>query len=419
MLLCLLLFIGSSLSVSAQKTLKVSDLKKTDQPLVHDANGLIHKGQIDSLLYTLEEVQKQTSLKVSILLSTSKFSEGMSSEQFAKDLHASWRKDEPNEDRDLILVYNQSSNDFGYYLTGDLPQQAIRPLVEKVQESLLNAEAEERSAERYYDIFNQLANGISSSQISRFGPEGYYSIFLTFFTIMSISWWTRRKGRNVTARYVYWEDANKYLNRQVLFSVPFFIFLYLCIAFLLSAIVELIRVWIFDIEKQPAGDIGISLFAGVIMSFMFLGWLPALFFIQGEKRRLKPMMASREQINREAQYNQSGARGANRQTSERATRNDRQARNAEPREVVEDEGVKININDATVNDIRKLSSLLTIVEVNKIVKDRETNGDYKNLKDLQNRTGLSPSLLDVLKDKITFESSRERHEPRRGRVVDL
>lgn len=166
----------------------------------------------------------------------------------------------------------------------------------------------------------------------------------------------------------------------------------------------------------------------VIVGFMFFGWIPTLIFIQMQKRRLVGVMPSnREPVVQQPSSSESLRNLNDRLTnltnvlqSIRTTQQQRQQKTGSSSQQPQQKTLsKVNVNTASSAQIRELSTLLTIVEVNRIVKERDTNGDYKNLRDLQRRTDLSTNILDQITANLNFEPSSNSSSKPKGRKIDF
>jgi competence ComEA-like helix-hairpin-helix protein len=66
------------------------------------------------------------------------------------------------------------------------------------------------------------------------------------------------------------------------------------------------------------------------------------------------------------------------------------------------EPVKININEATVEELSQLKGIgETLAE--RIVAYREESGPFKSIEDIMNVNGVGPKTFDEIKDMITLE----------------
>ena len=64
------------------------------------------------------------------------------------------------------------------------------------------------------------------------------------------------------------------------------------------------------------------------------------------------------------------------------------------------EDEKININTATINDLKTLEKIGDVL-ASRIIEYRETNGYYKNIEELKNIKGLSDGVFNKIRDFIT------------------
>lgn len=238
------------------------------------------------------------------------------------------------------------------------------------------------------------------------------SIIVSVVTLVGLYFWTDRK-RRMAQRYDFIEDARAYLNNKIVLISLFFLFLYPVIIVMVSLLFGF----------RP-GDT--EYFLVVMGIFIFFGWIPTTILIQMQKGRLVGTMPSNREPFVQQRSPSESLRNLNdsltglnnvlqtlqQRTQQQTTTNQRSSQQ-------QTNSPKININTATSAQIRELSTLLTIVEVNRIVKERDTNGDYKNLRELQRRTDLSTNILDQISPNLNFDPSSKTPSNPKGRTVDF
>ena len=68
---------------------------------------------------------------------------------------------------------------------------------------------------------------------------------------------------------------------------------------------------------------------------------------------------------------------------------------------------KVNINTATVQELTALPGIGQ-VKAEAIVKYREANGSFKSVDDLTKVKGISPKMLDKIRDEISVETKAKK-----------
>jgi|GEM_PF-942302 len=68
--------------------------------------------------------------------------------------------------------------------------------------------------------------------------------------------------------------------------------------------------------------------------------------------------------------------------------------------VAADQGVKINLNTAGVDQLVQLKGIGPVI-ANKIVADRKANGPFKSVDDLLRVKGIGPKILANIRDRVT------------------
>lgn len=406
--LCVLPLIGQN-SAKA-KHVSVSNYEYTPAWIrkVIDQDKLLSLNEKEILEQKIDSIYRESKISISIFIfANAEFGKKASSKHFAAAIHKLWHgiyKYGKAIDKSLIIVYDKQHQDFGYYHNRSIDNWISSPLKHLYKSPDLQSQNKKDSGytaflkflteiddfflktkEAEQEAIKQQQIEEEEKQIAMAKYADKRAIGIHGATLLGLLVWIRRKEIVAQTEFDFYEDASAFLKNSILKLYGFVLILYIPTLYILSELI---------------GDINFDYIFFIVLGFMLSSYL----FGQWRLNQLKKKLISRTNSFTKQPVSQQSIQSLSNNGGNQTTN-------------------KIDINTATAEQIRKLSNLLTAVDVAKIIREREENGYFKSINDLQTRMKFPSPLIREIEQNAYFSTSDDTpsgKDKRKGkRVLDI
>lgn len=411
--LLLLIILSVSTVYSSPKKKKnpsrFPDLIQPTGAFIYDRNDIVSDTDKYNLQKQIDSLYKKTGIEVNLVaLGNERNLKLYPAKQLSDSIYQSLihAKQKLGIDPCILLILYVQDRDSLYFHTGShlrLDSIFTKPATTKLTHQYDSISQNKTKSESIAAVVNSTLSLAKPTRV--INKDNYlYGVIvgfaILFLTIYLCVLWTKWIGRR-TAKLTSMRRRN--LKKNQIYAVLFFMFLYGLISMQMVFGLE----YLFDLNLRSS-----SYF---IVPIMLLGWILPVSLLALEKTKYPPDYSDTAEfenfdnimgkIDKMRLKNQPSQSGQSIQSNLQSIDSNIQ---------------RVFMNIATASEIMSLSSIITKVDANKIIKERETKGDFADINDFQKRTHYPAEFMKKISNNIDFKPSDNPSRNEGGkRVIDF